>query len=24
LQDAIKLLKEQDVGLPLQFVNFRD
>ena len=24
LQDAIKLLRETDVGLPLQFVNFRD
>ena len=24
LQKAIELIKEQNVGLPLQFVNFRD
>jgi uncharacterized protein YajQ (UPF0234 family) len=24
LQDAIKLLKEADMGMPLQFVNFRE
>ena len=24
LQEVIELIKEQDVSLPLQFVNFRD